>query len=172
MFDDEIRKAASRIISLCRAAKLKANTAESCTGGLLAGALTAIPGASDVVDRGFVTYSNEAKSALLGVPKTLIESEGAVSERVARAMATGALEQGATHPQIAIAVTGVAGPGSDSSAKPAGLVHFAVARNGSETVSARREFGDIGRDEVRRAAVAAGLGLLLETLSEESPISV
>ena len=165
-FDDEIRDLAGQVLDLCRSSGLRLATAESCTGGLLAGALTTIPGASDVVDRGFITYSNEAKSALLGVPPELIAAEGAVSEAIARAMAQGALAQSDGRAGIAVSVTGVAGPGSDSSAKPAGLVHFAVAQPGNETQSARHAFGDIGRDEVRRASVAAGLELLLRALKD------
>ena len=162
--DREIKDLAGRILDLCRTAGIRIATAESCTGGLVAGALTAIPGASDVVDHGFVTYSNDSKTRLLGVPPELIAAEGAVSEAVARAMAQGVLARSANAAQIAIGVTGVAGPGSDDSAKPAGLVHFAVARRGEETRSARHAFGDIGRGQVRQAAVAEALKLLVRSL--------
>ena len=137
-------------------------TAESCTGGLIAGALTDIAGASDVVERGFVTYSYESKSELLGVPAAMIQEHGAVSESVARAMAEGALA--ASRAQLSIAVTGVAGPGSDSQAKPAGLVHLASAQSGKGVLHEVREFGDIGRDAVRQAAVEAALDLILARL--------
>ncbi|MFP6743744.1 MAG: CinA family protein [Alphaproteobacteria bacterium] len=138
-------------------------TAESCTGGLIAGALTDIAGSSDVVERGFVTYSYDSKSELLGVPASMIAEHGAVSEPVARAMAEGALA--ASPAQISIAVTGVAGPGSDSQTKPAGQVHLASARAGKGVLHEVREFGDIGRDAVRRATVEAALDLILFRLT-------
>jgi len=138
-------------------------TAESCTGGLIAAALTAIAGSSDVVERGFVTYSNEAKMELLGVPPHLIESEGAVSELVARAMAEGALER--SNADISVAVTGVAGPGGGSAEKPVGLVHIAVGRRGRGTEHARELFeGD--RSEVRLATVDRAFEMMLAMLAE------
>ena len=109
MFDEEVLSAARRVLDMCRSRRLTISTAESCTGGLIAGALTEIAGSSDVVDRGFVTYSNEAKARMLGVPTAIIRRDGAVSESVARAMAEGALARSGT--EIAVAVTGVAGPG-------------------------------------------------------------
>jgi len=137
--------------------------AESCTGGLVAGALTAIPGSSDVVDRGFITYSYAAKTDLLGVPETMIREHGAVSEEVARAMAEGAL----IYPdRLSLAVTGVAGPGSDSQAKPAGLVHFGAGLEGRIEHRVCR-FGDIGRHEVRRLSVIESLDLALAVLSAD-----
>ena len=127
MFDIEILDLATRVLERCRARGLMIITAESCTGGLVAGALTAIPGSSDVVDRGFITYSYAAKTDLLGVPEAMIREHGAVSEEVARAMAEGAL----IYPdRLSLAVTGVAGPGSNSQAKPAGLVHFGAGQSG------------------------------------------
>lgn len=152
------------MLDACRAAGVMLAAAESCTGGLVIGALTAIPGSSDVVDRGFVSYSYDAKSEMLGVPPATIAEHGAVSEAVARAMAEGALTR--SRGQIAIAVTGVAGPGSDSQAKPAGLVHFAVAQTDKGVIHDKREFGDIGRDAVRRATVMAALELVLTRLGE------
>ena len=152
-----LTKAAAAALSACRAAGLMAATAESCTGGLVAAALTAIAGSSDVVERGFVTYSNRAKTAMLGVPATLLEAHGAVSEPVARAMAEGALAHSAAG--IAVAVTGIAGPGGGSAAKPVGLVHFACARTGTMTVARHRIFaGD--RDAVRLQAALTALALL------------
>ena len=162
MFDDAIRDQARAVLDACRAQGLMLVVAESCTGGLVAGALTEIAGASDVVERGFVTYSYESKTAMLGVPAETIAGHGAVSEEVARAMAEGALALSLA--QIAIAVTGVAGPGSDSQAKPAGLVHLAAARDGKDTLHEKREFGDAGRDAVRRASVEAALDLVLKLL--------
>jgi nicotinamide-nucleotide amidase len=134
-------------------------TAESCTGGMVAAALTDIPGASSVVERGFVTYSNAAKAESLGVAVALIEAHGAVSEPVARAMAAGALAR--SRADLAVAVTGIAGPGGGGAGKPEGLVHFATARRGGVPSHARVEFGAIGRDRVREAAVNQALEMLL-----------
>ncbi len=165
MFDEAIHAKARAVLGACREAGVMVASAESCTGGLVAGALTEIAGSSDVVERGFVTYSYESKSEMLGVPAEMIAAHGAVSEPVARAMAEGALAR--SEAQLGIAVTGVAGPGSDSQAKPAGLVHLAVAREGAATSHQKREFGDVGRDAVRRAAVAAALDLILRRLAED-----
>ena len=165
VFDQELHDKARRVLEGCRARGLMLAVAESCTGGLVIGALTEIAGSSDVVERGFVTYSNESKSQMLGVAPGLIATHGAVSEPVARAMAEGALVN--SHAQLSIAVTGVAGPGSDSQAKPAGLVHLAAARHGNETLHEKHEFGDVGRAAVRRAAVTAALDLILRRLAED-----
>ena len=157
MFDHEIRDAAERVLTSCRKHKLKIVTAESCTGGLVAAALTAIAGSSDVVDRGFVTYSNDAKHEMLGVALDTLEKHGAVSEATARAMARGAL----THSMadISVSVTGVAGPGGGSTEKPVGLVHFAAARSGFELIAEHHVFpGD--RDGIRRLATITALSLL------------
>lgn len=151
---------AEEAIRLAAGAGLMIVTAESCTGGLVAAALTDVPGSSKAFDRGFVTYSNEAKSALLGVPPALIEAHGAVSEEVARAMAESVLRQ--TGAGLAIAVTGIAGPDGGTAAKPVGLVHFAAARRGEATLARKREFGDVGRDKVRRKSVIEALELLAE----------
>lgn len=145
------------VLSACREGQVKVATAESCTGGMIAAALTAIAGSSDVVERGFVVYSNEAKNELLGVPADLIARVGAVSEEVARAMAEGAL--GRSRADIAVSVTGVAGPGGGSAHKPVGLVHLACARRGRPTLHRREVFpGD--RDAVRLASVAAAFELI------------
>jgi nicotinamide-nucleotide amidase len=136
-------------------------TAESCTGGLVAGAITRVAGASLVLDRGFVTYSNEAKTEMLGVPAELILAQGAVSEAVAYAMAEGAMRNSAAH--IAVAVTGVAGPGGGSDLKPVGLVHFACATR-DETVHLEKRFGDLGREAIRLAAVDTAIQLVIATL--------
>lgn len=137
-------------------------TAESCTGGLIAGLLTEIAGSSAVVDRGFVTYSNAAKTDLLGVDEALITANGAVSEPVARAMAEGALAR--SQADVAVAVTGIAGPGGGSAEKPVGLVHFALAAGGRPTVHLERRYGDLGRSALRLAAVADALDLLDRSL--------
>ena len=157
MFDHEIRDAAERVLTSCRKHRLKVVTAESCTGGLVAAALTAIAGSSDVVDRGFVTYSNEAKHEMLGVALDTIEKHGAVSEATARAMARGALTHSLS--DISVSVTGVAGPGGGSAEKPVGLVHFAAARSGFDLVAEHHVFpGD--RDGIRRLATITALSLL------------
>jgi nicotinamide-nucleotide amidase len=157
MIDDAILAQAANVLARCRAAGLRLATAESCTGGLVAGALTAIAGSSDVVERGFVTYSNAAKTELLGVPAELIVAEGAVSEPVARRMAEGALAHSAA--DLAVSVTGIAGPGGGSAEKPVGLVWFGLARRGAATRTLRQVFpGD--RGTVRAAAVAQALALL------------
>ena len=160
MFDTEIRTLAFEIIAAATARALTIGTVESCTGGLIAGALTAIPGSSSVVMAGFITYSNEAKTALARVPKPLLDAHGAVSEEVARAMAEGGRR--ALDVDIACAVTGVAGPGGGSAAKPVGLVHLAVAREGHATVHRACRYGDIGRDGVRRQTVVTALEMALD----------
>ena len=164
MFDGTIHDKARAVLDACRAAGVMVVCAESCTGGLVVAALTEIPGSSDVVERGFVTYSDVAKSEMLGVPPALIEHHGAVSEAVAKAMAEGALAR--ARAQVSIAVTGVAGPGA-SAAKPAGLVHLAAARRGAGALHEKHEFGDIGRAAVRRATVAATLDFILRRLAED-----
>jgi nicotinamide-nucleotide amidase len=135
-------------------------TAESCTGGLVAGLLTEIAGSSQVVERGFVTYSNDAKTELLGVPAELIARRGAVSEGVARAMAEGALAR--SHADIAVAITGIAGPSGGTPEKPVGLVHFGLASTSGPTRHLEHRYGDLGREAVRRSAVSDALGLLEE----------
>ena len=156
---DDLAPLAVSVLDLCRAAKLKLATAESCTGGLVAASLTDIAGSSDVVERGFVTYSNEAKMQLLGVPEALIAAHGAVSPHVARAMAEGAL----THAPVdlAVSITGIAGPGGGSERKPVGLVYFGLARRGREPRIERHVFpGD--RIAIRWAATECALELLRE----------
>jgi nicotinamide-nucleotide amidase len=166
VFDDEVLTAARRLLDICRTRKLLLATAESCTGGLIAGALTEIAGSSDVVERGFVTYSNAAKAAMLGVPQELILRHGAVSEEVAKAMAEGALAHSPA--DLAVSVTGVAGPGGGSAEKPVGLVHFGCAARGRPVCHRERRFGDVGRGEVRRLTVLAALALLEEAVSTRS----
>jgi len=161
MFSAPLLKQAEEILASARAKGLRLVTAESCTGGLIAALLTEIPGSSDVVERGFVTYSNEAKTDLLGVPAALIETHGAVSGQVARAMAEGALKHALA--QISVAVTGIAGPGGGSPEKPVGLVYIATAKLNGDTEEREFRFGDLGRDRVRLASVAEALNLLQAT---------
>ncbi|HMD67031.1 MAG TPA: nicotinamide-nucleotide amidohydrolase family protein, partial [Stellaceae bacterium] len=150
MFEAETLTLAQSVLDGCRARGWHVATAESCTGGLVAGALTAIAGSSDVVERGFVTYSNEAKSELLGVPPETIAAHGAVSAETAAAMAEGAVARAPV--DLAISVTGVAGPGGGSAAKPVGLVIFGLARRNGPCRTERRVFaGD--RSAVRQAAM-------------------
>ncbi len=171
-FPADVLELAETVLAACRARGWALGTAESCTGGLVAGALTAISGSSDVVSGGFVTYSNAAKTRLLGVPEALIAENGAVSRPVAEAMAWGALETGKF--DVVIALTGIAGPGGGSADKPVGLVHFAVGwRPGepgtggeSRVLAESREYGDLGRDAVRMAAVRTALELLLVACKE------
>ncbi len=154
---------AEKVLDICRARGLRIASAESCTGGLIAGCLTAIAGSSDVVERGFVTYTNPSKTQMLDVPSELIDALGAVSDPVAQAMAEGAL--GKSDADIAVAVTGVAGPGGGTEEKPVGLVHFAVARKGGRTIGAHRVFnGD--RTDVRSQTVTTAL-TLLKMMAEE-----
>ncbi len=151
-----INDAAATLAHL-RARGLKCATAESCTGGLIAGLLTAVPGASDVVERGFVTYSNRAKTEMLGVPEATITTHGAVSRQTAEAMARGALARSRAH--VSVAVTGVAGPGGGSPEKPVGLVFIAAAGPDSMTIEEKR-FGPLSRDAIREATILAALSLL------------
>ncbi|MEQ3626804.1 MAG: CinA family protein [Celeribacter sp.] len=157
--DDDTR--AARLLELARAAGCHIATAESCTGGLIAGALTDLPGSSDMFDRGMVTYSNAAKKALLGVDPATLDQFGAVSEQVARQMADGALSR--SDAELAVSVTGVAGPGG-SDAKPEGRVCFGLARTGHPTHTETVEFGAIGRRHIRAATVAHALELLIAAL--------
>lgn len=159
MAGSELHDLAIRVLDTCKEKGLMLATAESCTGGLVAATLVDIPGSSLVVERGFVTYSNRAKADLLGVPAGLIDHYGAVSEPVAIAMATGALVR--SKAQIAVSITGVAGPGGGTAEKPEGLVHFACARDGQATLAARIEFGAIGRTEVRQASVRQAFEMVL-----------
>ncbi|MEM9098226.1 MAG: CinA family protein [Pseudomonadota bacterium] len=155
---DEIRSLATEVLELCKARGLMLATVESCTGGMVAAALTDVPGSSAVVERGFVTYSNEAKAALVGVPMDLIVAHGAVSEPVARAMAEGALVHAPV--DLSVSVTGIAGPGGATATKPEGLVHFASSRRGGTTAHLAVEFGALGRGEVRLRSVAQALTML------------
>ena len=152
-------KLAEEILEQARAAGLRITTAESCTGGLICASLIDIAGSSDVVDGGFVTYSNFAKMQALGVDKQLLKDHGAVSEPVARAMAEGALAHARTA-DVSVATTGIAGPGGGGPGKPVGLVHIAASRKGDETIHSEEHFGDLGRTEVRMATVERALQLM------------
>ena len=154
----ELRIAATAVLDACRARGLKIATAESCTGGLVAGALTEIAGSSDVVDRGFVTYSNAAKQQMLGVPASILRNHGAVSRETAEAMARGALGKGGA--DVVVAITGIAGPGGGSADKPVGLVHFAAASRAGTLTHAEMRYGDIGRAQVRHKSVLQALAML------------
>jgi nicotinamide-nucleotide amidase len=162
MFGETLLAQARQFLDQARAQGLRIVTAESCTGGLTAALLTEIPGSSDVVERGFVTYSNEAKEDLLGVPGDLIRQYGAVSEPVARAMAEGALKHSLAH--IAVAVTGIAGPGGGTAEKPVGLVFVAACRQDRAPLVKELRLGDIGRSEVRSRTVAEAMTLLQKLL--------
>lgn len=159
---DDLIRDAGQLLDDLRTQGLKLTTAESCTGGLISACLTEVAGSSDVFERGFVTYSNEAKSEMLGVDAALIERHGAVSEEVARAMAEGALSR--SRADIAVAVTGIAGPSGGSAEKPVGLVHIAAQRAGRDTVHLRCTFGDVGRAEVRRLSVGEAFRLVRSQL--------
>src|SRR6201994_4460550 len=151
---------ARSLLDLCRMRKLTLATAESCTGGLVAAALTDVPGSSDVIDRGFVTYSNEAKRAMLGVNTTTLSTFGAVSKETATAMAVGALEKAGV--DLAVSITGIAGPRGATPGKPVGLVHFAVAARDGRILHRECRFGAIGRSTVRARSVVEALRMLME----------
>jgi nicotinamide-nucleotide amidase len=167
MFPATLTQHAAALLDDLRRRGLKLATAESCTGGLVAGVLTEIAGSSDVVERGFVTYSNEAKTELLGVSEMTLAQHGAVSEPVARAMAVGALAH--SYADIAVSVTGIAGPGGGSAAKPVGLVHIAAARRGGPLLHRECRFGDIGRTPVRLASVEVALQLVARAAEGSAP---
>ncbi|MBS8259443.1 CinA family protein [Roseibium polysiphoniae] len=164
---DQLPKAES-IVADARRKGLIIATAESCTGGLIAGLLTEVPGSSAVIDRGFVTYSNEAKQEMLGVPFETLEAVGAVSRETAIAMAEGALKN--SHADMAVSVTGIAGPGGGSSQKPVGTVHLALAAKNQKTEHLAAQFGDLGRDEVRLQAVVKALELISNSINSPSEI--
>jgi len=155
------------LLDLCRMRKLKIATAESWTGGLVAGALTDIPGSSDVIDRGVVTYSNEAKHQMLGVDTSTLETFGAVSKETATAMAVGALEH--ADADLAVAITGIAGPGGATPGKPVGLVHFAVAARDGRIAHKEFRFGAVGRSNVREQSVVEALKMLMEMARGPKP---
>jgi len=167
MADQELLARARTLLDLFRQKRLRLATAESCTGGLVAALLTEIPGSSDVFDRGFVPYSNASTAAMLGVPPAALEILGAVSRETAEAMARGALAQ--SEADLAVSITGIAGPGGATRGKPVGLVHFAAAGRSGRLIHHERRFGDIGRAEVRNASVMEALALLHELAASTAP---
>lgn len=165
---DAIELQAIRVLDLCRARGLTVSTAESCTGGLVAGALTDIAGSSDVVDRGFVTYSNKAKMQVLGVSADTLRAHGAVSEETAREMVAGLIRVAKT--SLGVSITGIAGPSGGSAEKPVGLVHFAAQSAKGEVIVRREVFADQDRAGVRRLSVLTALAMLAE-LAAQAPVT-
>lgn len=165
MLPKDLVEQAATVLDAARRANLLLTTAESCTGGLIMACLTEVAGCSDVVERGFVTYTNLSKHQMLGVDADMIEAEGAVSEPVARAMAEGAVRNSPA--QASVAVTGIAGPTGGSPEKPVGTVHIAAAREGADTLHRACEFSNASRGEVRRLTVEAALELLLSQLNSD-----
>lgn len=167
MSGSDAKALARSLLDLCRMRKLMIATAESCTGGLVAAALTDIPGSSDVIDRGFVTYSNDAKRSLLGVKATTLANFGAVSKETAQAMAIGALERAKV--DLAVSITGIAGPGGATPGKPVGLVHLAAAARDGRLIHRECRFGAIGRSAVRQRSVVEALRMLMELARGPQP---
>ncbi|MGB9053770.1 MAG: CinA family protein [Pseudolabrys sp.] len=167
MADKELLVAAETVLNLCKSKKLTLTTAESCTGGLVAAALSEIPGSSLVLDRGFVTYSNEAKQQMLGVTPATIDVYGAVSTACAEEMAKGALAHASV--DLAISITGIAGPTGAVRGKPIGLVYFCAASRSGRVIAHYRKYGDIGRANVRRECVLQALAMLQELAEKEEP---
>jgi nicotinamide-nucleotide amidase len=167
MLDEELGNKATALLDLCKSKHLMVATAESCTGGLVAAALTNIAGSSAVIDRGFVTYTNEAKQQMIGVPAATLERYGAVSRETAEAMAKGALAHAAA--DLSVSVTGIAGPGGATPGKPIGLVHFAAASRDGGLILEECRFGDIGRTEVRRKSVLQAIAMLTELAVQQQP---
>jgi nicotinamide-nucleotide amidase len=167
MLDREVIDAANTVLETCKAKKLTVATAESCTGGLVAAALTHIAGSSAVVDRGYVTYTNDAKMQMIGVAPMTLETYGAVSRECAEEMAKGALAHSGA--SLAVSVTGIAGPTGAVPGKPIGLVFFCAASRSGRLIARDRKFGDIGRAEVRRASVLQALDMVRELAEKEEP---
>ena len=163
MLDDDLIEAARRLIAICKRKNLLVATAESCTAGLVAGTLSEVPGASSILDRGYVTYSNEAKHDMLGVPREVLVRHGAVSRETAEAMVRGVL--GRARVDLAVSVTGIAGPDGGSAEKPVGLVHFGAATRTGKLAHAEMRYGNIGRANVREKSVLQAL-LMLHELAE------
>lgn len=162
-FDSDIETLADNLLEAARQRGLMIATAESCTGGLVASALTSIAGSSDVVDRGFVTYTNEAKQQMLGVSAKSLDRYGAVSDAVVKEMAYGALANSMA--DLSVSISGIAGPGGGTDDKPVGTVYFGVSQLGEPPHSERRDFGEIDRSEIRRKAVIVALSLMLEAIA-------
>jgi nicotinamide-nucleotide amidase len=165
MLDDDIVEAAKNLLAVCKRKNLLVATAESCTAGLVAGTLTEVPGTSSILDRGFITYSNEAKHEMLGVPRDILSKHGAVSRETAEAMVRGVLGRSRVH--LAVSVTGIAGPDGGSAEKPVGLVHFAAASRGGRLIESEQRYGNIGRDKVRKSSVLQAFKMLHELAEGE-----
>ncbi len=163
MFPDRLLNMARLLLDDAQQRRLRIAAAESCTGGLVSALLSEVPGSSKVFERGFITYSNKSKEEMLGIPGDMIADYGAVSEPVARLMAEGALEE--SRANMAIAITGIAGPGGGTRLKPVGTVHFALARENAPIRHRAEDFGDIGRTEIRMASVETALQMLSESIN-------
>jgi len=166
MLDDDIVEAARRLLDICKRKNLLVATAESCTAGLVAGTLTEVPGTSSILDRGFVTYSNQAKQDMVGVSAATLKTHGAVSRETADEMARGALAHAPV--DLAVSVTGIAGPDGGSAEKPVGLVHFAAASRGGQFIHAEKRFGNIGRADVRKQSVLQAFRMLHDLAEREA----
>ena len=167
MLDDDIVVAAKRLLDICKRKNLLVATAESCTAGLVAGTLTEVPGTSSILDRGYITYSNEAKHEMLGVSHEILNKFGAVSRETAEAMVRGVLGHSRVH--LAVSVTGIAGPDGGSKEKPVGLVHFAATSRSGKLTHAEKRYGNIGRDKVRKESVLQAFRMLHELAEGEQP---
>jgi nicotinamide-nucleotide amidase len=165
MLDEDIVEAAKNLLAICKRKNLLVATAESCTAGLVAGTLTEVPGTSSILDRGYVTYSNEAKHEMLGVPRDILAKHGAVSPQTAEAMVRGVLGHSRVH--LAVSITGIAGPDGGSAEKPVGLVFFACAGRGGALITSEQRYGNIGRDKVRKQSVLQAFRMLHELAEGE-----
>jgi nicotinamide-nucleotide amidase len=166
MLDTDIVEAAKRLLDICKRKNFTVATVESCTAGLVAGTLTEVPGTSSILDRGFVTYSNQAKQDMVGVSAATLKAHGAVSRETAEEMARGAIAHAPV--DLAVSVTGIAGPDGGSAEKPVGLVHFAVASRSGRIVHAEKRFGDIGRSDVRKQSVLQAFRMLHDLAEGEA----
>jgi nicotinamide-nucleotide amidase len=166
MLDDDIVEAAKRLLDICKRKNLLIATAESCTAGLVAGTLTEVPGTSSILDRGFITYSNQAKEDMVGVSAATLKAHGAVSRETAEEMARGALAHAPV--DLAVSVTGIAGPDGGSAEKPVGLVHFAAASRSGALIHAEKRFGNIGRADVRKQSVLQAFRMLHDLAEREA----
>ena len=169
MLDDDIVEAARRLLDICRRKKLTVATVESCTAGLVAGTLTEVPGTSSILDRGYVTYSNEAKQEMVGVSAATLKAHGAVSPQTAAEMVRGAMARAPV--DLAVSVTGIAGPDGGTPEKPVGLVYFATASRSGALIQDEKRFGDIGRADVRKQSVLQAFRMLHDLAESESPRS-
>jgi len=169
MLDDDIVEAARRLLDICRRKKLTVATVESCTAGLVAGTLTEVPGTSSILDRGYVTYSDEAKQEMVGVSAATLKAHGAVSPQTAAEMVRGAMARAPV--DLAVSVTGIAGPDGGTPEKPVGLVYFAAASRSGALIQDEKRFGDIGRADVRKQSVLQAFRMLHDLAEGEAPRS-